>query len=191
MFVYKKKYYLLIENTRDLDLSNINFSNKFVIIYRNNTKVENLSKLIKFRQNCKIKRIDFYVSNNVKLMKSIKADGLYISSYNRDLSLLKLKYTQYKLIGSAHNLTEIQQKTLQGCTHILVSRLFKTVYRDKKDFLGTIKFNLLKRKKNANLVPLGGIRLTNLNKLKIVRSESFALMSEVKKMPAKIISRLL
>ena len=41
MFVYKKKYYLLIENNRDLG-SNINFSNKFVIIYRNNTKVENL-----------------------------------------------------------------------------------------------------------------------------------------------------
>ena len=40
------------------------------------------------------------------------------------------------------------------------------------------------------LVPLGGIKLRNINKLKIVNSDSFAILSEIKKKPANIISRL-
>ena len=190
MFVYKKKYFLLIENIRDLDLSNIKLSDKFVIIYRNQKKTDDFNKLLRFRQNCKVKKINFFVSNDYQLMKLIKADGLYISAYNQDLSLLKFKNTKYKLIGSAHNIKEIQQKVLQGCSHILVSRLFKTTYKNKKSFLGAIKFNLLKINKNMNLVPLGGIRLSNLNKLNIVKCDSLALLSEIKKKPAKIISRL-
>ena len=181
MFVYKKKYFLLIENIRDLDLSNIKLSDKFVIIYRNQKKTDDFNKLLRFRQNCKVKKINFFVSNDYQLMKLIKADGLYISAYNQDLSLLKFKNTKYKLIGSAHNIKEIQQKVLQGCSHILVSRLFKTTYKNKKSFLGAIKFNLLKINKNMNLVPLGGIRLSNLNKLNIVKCDSLALLSEIKK----------
>ena len=37
---------------------------------------------------------------------------------------------------------------------------------------------------NKKIIPLGGIKLLNLNKLKTVRSEGFALMSEIKKKPA-------
>ena len=39
------------------------------------------------------------------------------------------------------------------------------------------------------LIPLGGIKLINLNKVKLVKSEGVAIMSEVKKKPA-ISSRL-
>jgi len=44
--------------------------------------------------------------------------------------------------------------------------------------------------KYPELIPLGGIKYTNLNKLKLVRSDSFAILSEIKKKPAKIINRL-
>ena len=43
---------------------------------------------------------------------------------------------------------------------------------------------------SRNLIPLGGIKIKNLNKLKNVYCEGFALLSEIKKKPAKIISRL-
>ena len=42
---------------------------------------------MKFRKNCKIKNIDFYVSNNVKLTNILKADGIYISAYNKSLKI--------------------------------------------------------------------------------------------------------
>ena len=66
MFAYKNKYFLLIENIKDIDLNNIKLTNKFIIIYRNKNKNFNINKLIKFRQHCKAKKIDFYVSNNLK-----------------------------------------------------------------------------------------------------------------------------
>ena len=78
---------------------------------------------------------------------------------------------------------------MQGCDDILFSRIFKTSYVDKPDYFGLIKYNLLTLKFKNKIVPLGGIRLENLNKLKITKCDAFAILSEVKKKPA-IISRL-
>ena len=45
MFSFKNKYFLIIENIKDLDLRNIKLINKYIIIYRNNGKVEIVSGL--------------------------------------------------------------------------------------------------------------------------------------------------
>ena len=190
MFSFKKKYFLIIENIKDIDLSNIKNNNKFIIIYRNKNKVKNLDVLFRFRQNCKAKKIDLYIANNIKLMMILKADGLYISAHNNNLKLNKYKKTKYKIIGSAHNLKELNIKVLQGCHCLIFSRLFITDYKEKKGNLGIIKFNLFKLSRKEELVPLGGIKLSNLNKLSTVNSNAFALMSEIKKKPTEIFSRL-
>jgi hypothetical protein len=56
--------------------------------------------------------------------------------------------------------------------------------------MGVVKFNLFKQKRKESLIPLGGINLSNLNKLNIVKADYFAILSEVKKKPAKIFNRL-
>ncbi len=190
MFAFKNKYFFIIENTKDIELSNIKKSIKFNIIYRNQNKPENMQKLLKFRSLCKRKKIKFFVSNNFRLAVNLKADGAYISSNNKSLKVTQYKRSQLKIIGSAHNLKELNLKILQGCSDILFSRLFKTSYSFKPGFLGIVKYNLLSNLNKANLVPLGGIRLSNLNKLKTVKCNSFAILSEIKKKPAKIINRL-
>ena len=43
---------------------------------------------------------------------------------------------------------------------------------------------------NKNLIPLGGISIHNLNSLNNINCQGFALLSEIKKKPAKIFSRL-
>ena len=40
MFVLKKKYYLIIENIKDINLKNIKKRDKFAVIYRNNRILE-------------------------------------------------------------------------------------------------------------------------------------------------------
>jgi len=191
MFAYKKKYYLIIESIRDIDLSNIKLTQKFIIIYRNkNKKKDNIEKLLKFRRLCKLKRIGFFISNDLNLMFNLNADGIYISANNKKIGLNKLKNSNYKIIGSAHNIKELNIKALQGCTDFIFSRLFNTNYTEKKGFMGVIRFNLFKLSRKESLIPLGGIRLSNLNKLNLVKSSSFAILSEVKKKPAKIFSRL-
>ena len=190
MFTFKNKYFLIIENIKDIDLRNIKLINRYTIIYRNADKVKNIDKLLKFRRFCKSKKIDFYVSNNQKLTSDLKADGLYISAHNTNLRLAKLKRSNFEIIGSAHNIKELNIKILQGCSSIIFSRLFKVSHPLKKGFLGVVKFNLLKLSRKENLVPLGGINLSNLNKLKMVKSNSFAILSEIKKKPAKLFNRL-
>ena len=179
MFVFKNKYFFIIESTRDIYLKNIKKSNKFSIIYRSKKIAENIEKLMQFRKICKTKNIDFYVSNNVKLTSILKADGIYVSAYNKNLKIAHLRNSNFRVIGSAHNIREINIKKLQGCSSIIFSRLFETTYKYKKGFLGVIKFNLLKLSRKENLVPLGGIRLSNLNKLCTVKCDSIALSSEI------------
>ena len=54
MFTKKNKYYLIIENIKDIELKNIKIRNKFSIIYRNNNKIDNINDLALFRRNCKL-----------------------------------------------------------------------------------------------------------------------------------------
>ncbi len=190
MFTYKNKYFLIIENIKDINLRNIKLINRYIIIYRNTNKIDNIDNLLKFRRYCKSKKIDFYVSNNEKLTSDLKADGLYISAHNKNLRLAKLKRSNFKIIGSAHNIKELNLKILQGCSSIIFSRLFEVSSPFKKGYMGVIKFNLFRLSRRENLVPLGGINLSNLNKLKMVQSNSFALLSEIKKKPAKLFNRL-
>ncbi len=190
MFLIKNKYYLIIESIKDIDLSNLKRTQKFIIIYRSKHVKEKLNQILNFRKLCKAKGVEFYISNDVKLVTTLKADGLYLSANNKNLGSIHLKKSNYKIIGSAHNIKEINLKILQGCTNIFFSRLFKTSYANKKDFLGIIRFNLFNLKRKERLIPLGGIRLENLNKLNLVNCESFAVLSEVKKKPAKLINRL-
>ena len=190
MFILRKKYFLIVESIKDIDLRNIKKRNKFIIIYRNTKKADKRNDLIKFRNECKSKHIRFYVANDLKLAVNLKSDGIYISANNKNFKALNLKKINYDIIGSAHNLNEINLKKKQGCHNVLLSRLFKVSYKPNMNFLDVIKFNNYITKIFINITPLGGINLLNLNKLKIVRSESFALMTEVKKKPAKIFSRL-
>ena len=189
MFIVKNKYYLIIENTKDIDLKNIKIRNKFYIIYRNHKKINDKTDLSRFRQICKIKAIKFIIANNIKLAISLKCDGIYLSSYNKKLRFLNFKRFNFEIIGSAHNFKEISFKLRQDCGSILLSKLFQVDYDKKSHFLGVIKFNNY-TKFSENLIPLGGIKTTNLNCLNIVNCSGFALLSEIKKKPANIINRL-
>ena len=190
MFIIKNKYFLIIESIKDINLKNIKIRNKFYIIYRNNKKIDQVSDLLIFRQKCKLKAIKFYIANNVKLALLVNSDGIYLSSNNKDLRYLNYKKKNFEIIGSAHNFKEISFKIKQGCSSILLSKLFMVSYDKKSPYLGVVKFNTFSRI-SKKIIPLGGIKDNNLNQLKNVLSNGLALLSEVKKKPAKIFSRLL
>ena len=189
MFIFKKNYFLIIESIKDIDLKKIKKRQKFCIIYRNRKNNENKYELLNFRRTCKLKKIEFFIANNIKLAKTLKADGIYLSAHNKSLRILAQKKSNFKIIGSAHNIQEISLKTKQGCSVILLSKLFMVSYDKNAPHLGIIKFNNYLRI-NKKLIPLGGINSKNLNKLNCTNCSGFALFSEVKKKPANIINRL-
>ncbi len=188
MFIIKNKYFFIIESIKDIDLKNIKKKNKFSIIYRNNIDVESKFELLKFRKECKTKSIKFYVANDISLALDLNSDGLYLSASNKSFRAL-LSRRNLEIIGSAHNIREIDLKKKQGCDFILFSKLFLVNYDKKAPFLGVLKFNNF-LKLNKKLIPLGGINSNNLNSLNLVDSAGFALKSEIKKKPANIINRL-
>ena len=179
MIIIKKKYYFYIDSIKTFNLNLIKNRNKIVFIYRNNTKSrsDSLNEIINYRKLCKKKKIKFFVANDFVLFKKCKADGLYLSSYNKKI------YLKIYSIGSAHNYREIQQKFKQGCKAVILSRLFKVNYDNNKQFYGVIKFNLINQKYKLDLIPLGGISNMNLLRLNLVNSKSFGILSALKKKP--------
>ena len=190
MFIQKKKYFLIIENIKDINLSNIKRYNKHFIIYRNNKDIDNIEELKKFRKKCRLKLVKFFVANNLKLAMQLNADGIYLSSYNKDFTYLNAQRRNFIIIGSAHNSKEIYIKKKQNCKYIILSKLFTVDYDKDASILGVMKFNQLAISNKNRLVPLGGIKSSNLNSLKSLNCEAFAILSEIKKKPVKIINRL-
>jgi thiamine monophosphate synthase len=189
MFAFKKKYFLLIESIKDINLRNLKKYNKVTIIYRNNKTKENFNQLLRFRKQCKLKLADFYVANDTKLAVSLNADGIYLSSYNTTLTSLHLRRKKFNIIGSAHNANEISYKIRQGCVLVLVSKLFLVDYDKNSPSLGIIKFSKLKNTIFKKIIPLGGIKINNLNYLNHISCDGFAVMTGIKKKPT-ITSRL-
>ena len=180
MVIIKNNYYLYIQNTASINLDYLRNNKKITIIYRNNENVEQYTKIYAFRKKCKVKNFKFYIANNYALAKSCNADGLYLSAYNKKIYL----NCNFNFIGSAHNHKEICEKKRQGCKSVILSRIFKTSYKNKKNFIGLSRFNLISRHYKISIFPLGGINNSNLLKLKLVLSNGFALLSEIKKKPA-------
>ena len=158
-----------------------NNSTNIGIIYRNYHKKNDNKELIKISKACKKKGIMLFVSNNLKQAYKIKAEGLYIPSFNKlnNLNNIEKKIT---IIGSAHNKREINQKILQNCKAIFLAPVFNV--NKKKKFLDISKFNFLSNDKRANYIALGGINEKNIKKLNLLNISGFAGISLFKKKPA-------
>ena len=153
------------------------------IIYRNyNTKIINEKLILKIKKYCKIRRIKFYLSNNIKLAMKLDLDGAYIPSFNKSFKHLAYSYKKnFKIIGSAHNLKEIRTKETQRVQGIFISSLFK----QNKNFLGVNKFKNLAKLSKKNVIALGGISEKNVKKINFLNQSDFAGISyfEQKKGP--------
>ena len=164
-----RKYYFI----NKFDTNNIDKQDKqTTIIYRNYSK-KNVDQtlILKIKQYCKKKSINFYLSNNVRLAIKLNLDGAYIPSFNNSLKHLSYSYKKnFKLIGSAHNLKEIKIKENQNVNKIFLSSLFKK----NKNFLGMNKFKLLSKLTHKDIVALGGISKKNKKKLSLLGKTNFA-----------------
>ena len=161
-----------------------NLSKNVSIIYRNYGKA-NIDHILKIKKLCKKNRIKFYLSNNIKLAIKLNLDGAYIPSFNKSYSHKSYPLKKsFKLIGSAHNLTEIKVKEKQGVSSIFLSSIFKNDKSNK--FLGIHKFFKLMKLTSKNVVCLGGINKDNIKKIKLLKIHSFASISMFKKYQEKI-----
>ena len=152
------------------------------IIYRNYNTKKRESELVKIAKACKKNRNQLFVSNDVKLAIKVKAEGIYIPSFNKTKGFANFEKKNIKILGSAHNQKEIQKKISQNCTAIFLSPIF---YIEKSNrFLGVHKFNYLAYSNTINIFALGGISENNIHKLKLLNIKGFGGIRLFKKKPA-------
>ena len=172
------KYYYFIENFNLKELSNIKKS--INIIFRNYHSDNYIDDLLKTRNFCKKKGINLYLSNDINLAIKLSLNGVYLPSFNKNLGYKKFSsIKKFKVIGSAHNVSEIKIKEKQNCEEIFLSPIFKT--KKKKEYLDVVRFNLQALVTNREIIALGGINFKNLRRIKLTKSKGVASISWIKK----------
>ena len=163
------KYYFI----NSLDTNNLKKLDKqTTIIYRNyKSSQTDINKILQLKNFLKKKGNKFLIANNFKLALKLGLDGVYLPSFNKKYDHLAYStFTNFIILGSAHNLKEIRIKELQNVQEIFISSLFKK----NKNYLGLNKFKILKRYTKRNVVALGGISKKNIKKINLVNVLSFA-----------------
>ena len=146
------------------------------IIYRNYSKNINKDEISKIKILCKKDNRKFFLANNIKIAIQLNLDGVYIPSFNKELKINYFaKKKKFKILGSAHNISEIRQKENQKVNCIFLSPVFKTKKSSK--FLGIYKFNNLTNFTSKKIVCLGGIKKNNLKKIKLLNTYGFSSVS--------------
>ena len=149
-----------------------NLDKNISLIWRNKNKETPIKNLIELRNFCNNNNRKLYINNNIKLVNKIKADGLYISSNNKNLMLKSnILKTKLKILGSAHNLREIKIKELQNVDEIFLSPLFKDKTNKQLDIY---KYLNLRKTTKMKDISLGGINEKNIKKLKLIKPFGFA-----------------
>ena len=105
------------------------------IIYRNySNKINDLSNLVKFKKFCEKNKIKLYLANNINLAIKLMLSGVYLPAFNKKNIIKKSKLRKnFQILGSAHNIIEINRKIEQGCEIIFLASLFKT--KKSKNYL--------------------------------------------------------
>ena len=173
LFVFLDQY-----NSQTFENNNTNLG----VIYRNYNDPKRETELIKIPRACKKKRYQLFVSNNIKLALKVRADGIYIPSFNRTKKFFNLEKKNLTILGSAHNQKEIREKISQKCRAIFLSPIF---YVEKSiNFLNVYKFNNLSRLNKVSVLALGGITEHNVRKLRLLHIKGFGGIRIFKKKPA-------
>ena len=164
------KYYFI----NSLDTNNFKKQDKqTLIIYRNYTLSEiNINDLLKLKNFLKKRGNKFLIANNFKIALKLGLDGVYLPSFNKKFNHLAYStFTNFIIVGSAHNIKEIRIKELQKVQKIFISSLFKK----NNNYLGLYKFKILKNYTKKKIVALGGISKRNVKKIKLIDNiSSFA-----------------
>ena len=150
-----------------------------IVIYRNYNNSYTEKDIIEYSKYCKSLNIKFFLANNIKLVNKLNLDGIYIPSFNKDLDCNILRNKKISIIGSAHNLREINIKKKQNVDKIVISPVFKNTEKNRK--LSTSQFNILTMNNpKKKYIALGGINHFNIKKLKMLNCIGFASISYIR-----------
>ena len=113
-----------------------------------------------------------FIANDFRLAIKLRVTGVYISANNRNMVPgYSYLFKKMQIIGSAHNLKEIQIKKKQKVKEIFISPIFK---KKQNKPIGLYKLKHLFDNFKYDKIALGGINSKNIKLLKLVKFQGFA-----------------
>jgi thiamine monophosphate synthase len=170
-------YIFLNEINDQLSLRIKKIKNVSIIYYIDDFQLFNENNCKRIRNFCKKINAPFYVIDSINNALKYKATGIYIKANNKRIVLKK--YNKLKIIGSAHNNLEYFFKKNQNCNMIMLSPLFYNKKYSNNNILGTAKFRLISKDWKIDVCALGGINKTNVNKVKLIKTNNIAFRSMI------------
>ena len=163
------KYYFINKFNKN-HLEKLNKDTKLIFRnYKSKNYINDLNNLIKF---CNKKGFDLYLSNNFKLALKLGLKGVYLPSFNKTLFYNCYKFrNNFEILGSAHNINEINQKSRQKVQKLFISPVFKEKNNRQ---LGFYRLKYLSKFVNCSVVALGGISQINLKRIYMANVDGFA-----------------
>ena len=167
MHNYLKKYYFINKFDKN-HLEKIDHN--VHIIYRNYNKPIDIKSLKKLKAFCK--------KEHFKLALKFGLEGVYLPSFNRSFAHNSYQFKKkFEIIGSAHNLSELNIKIKQGVNEIF----FSPVFKKKNKFLGIYGFLSLKKYTKKKSIVLGGVENSKINLINFLKADGYAGISLYKK----------
>ena len=170
-------YIFLNEINDQLSVRIKKIKNVSIIYYIDDFQSFNENNCKRIRNFCKKINAPFYVVNSINNAVKYKATGIYITADNKRIILKK--YNKLKIIGSVHNNLEYFFKKNQNCKMIMLSPLFYNNKYSNNNILGTAKFRLISKDWKIDVCALGGINKTNINKVKLIKTNNIAFRSMI------------
>jgi thiamine-phosphate pyrophosphorylase len=166
MFInYKKNKFFYFGNNLDNKNNLLKFKNiSYIYLWDSKSTKE---QVLKIKDFCKIKKIKFYISNNIYMAKVVNADGVHIPSHNKKI-ICNIS-SKFRILGTAHSSFDYYIKTNQKCEGIFLSPLFYTEKYSINKILNPVKFSLICKDWKKEIYVLGGIKLNNIKRINTIR----------------------
>jgi thiamine monophosphate synthase len=171
---YRLKYYIFLDELNEKIIKNIQNLKKRKIDLKLIVSEKILFSILNF---VKYNKIPFFIIDNAKLATKYKANGIFLTSKNRNLINITKGSQRIEVIGSAHNQYEYFIKERQGCSTIFLSPIFYNKKYTLNKILHTLRFNLITLNWKKSIGALGGISLRNLKLISFTKSKSIGIKS--------------
>ena len=121
--------------------------------------------------------IAFFIIDNIKLAKQLKARGIFLTNKNKILRSNIKEATKLEVIGSAHNQREYYIKQKQNCSTVMLSPIFYNKKYSPNKILYVPRFNLITLNWKIRIAALGGINFKNLKLVNLTKSKCIGIKS--------------
>lgn len=165
------KHYVFLEEINELiEVNLLKFKNINIIINIDQNDEKNLKNQFLIIKFAKKNKIPFLIKNDFQKCIKYGASGIFIESSNKSTTKPILLKKDFKIVGSAHNRLEYNNKKNQSCEIIMLSPLFYNEKYSVNKILNIHRFNLISLNWGVKLCALGGVNGQTLRKIKLTKA---------------------